>query len=132
MAGGFRGLLAFWIGGAAPGAAAEAVASVPGDYAVRSQGKGRKRRYFIEQDGRRLYGSRVELEGLIERREGLSRPVVPMVARTAPEPAPMAARMPIAEPDLRPVDMSGVDALTADRLRRRQYEDAAIALLLLN
>lgn len=100
--------------------------------AVRAQGKGRKRRYFIEQDGRRLYGSRVELEGLLQRREGTPPPVIPAVARKAPEPAPMAAQAPIAEPDIRPVDMSGVDALTADRLRRRQYEDAAIALLLLN
>lgn len=97
---------------------------------VRTQGKGRKRRYFIELDGRRLYGSRVELEGLLERRERTPPPAIPAVVRKAPEPAPMAALAPIPEPDIRPVDLSGIEA-ARDRLRR-QYEDAAIALLLLN
>lgn len=130
MAGGFRGLLAFWIGGAAPGGAAEPVVTGGADYAVQSQGRGRKRRYFIEQDGRRLYGTRVELERLLERRAGTPPAARPAVPPPAPEPAPMAAQSAIAEPDLRPVDLSGIEA-TAAKLRR-QYEDAVIALLLLN
>jgi len=115
--------------------AGEAVAQVVagGEYAVKSHGKGRKRRYFIELDGKRLYGNRVDLERILEAR---AKP--PLVARAVPPPLSRQEPVPVAPaaaplPEFQPVDLEAYRTAKAqaDALRKAQ-ENAAIALLLMS
>lgn len=131
---GFRSMLAFWAGGAASGAEA-ATTVAGGDYGVKTHGKGRKRRYFINLDGRRLYGNPADLERILDAR---AKP--PLVARAVPSsspqpaPAPVApAAAPIPAPDLVPVDLEAYRLAKAKtEAMQKQMENAAIALLLMS
>jgi hypothetical protein len=129
-------LVAAWgyagrLGGSFAGKAETETVTGGADYAVQSAGRGRKRRYFIELDGRTVYGRRADLVQMLQARG------VPKVATTRPAfkvpPAPIAAKTAsVPVPDLQPVDLTAYRAAKAAvELAETQQRNAAIALLLL-
>lgn len=129
---GFRGLLAFWVGGAATGEPTDATTAVA-SYPVKSQGRGRKRRHYIELDGRRLYGSYADLRRILDAR---TKP--PLVARAVPPSGPQPAPAPVAPaaaplPALQPIDLTAYRTAKAlAEAEQQRLENAAIALLLMS